>query len=264
MDPQLDNLIATVESKPEVFSLLVLRHRLRLSNHVVACCQGKVARGPFTGMVLPAATGGWGDADRGAMALGLYEQEVLDLITQYSTPGCTFINLGAADGYYGIGMLRSGIASSAYCFEMDDTARAKLIQHARTNGVADRLKVFGKADARFFERLDPLQAGRAFILCDIEGAEFDVFPSADAFLRFKDSHIVIEIHDWSDELKQRTQKLVADASQTHRPTFFRTSSRDLSGIDLLKDLDDTTRWLVCSEGRPKLMEWCHLKPCSQV
>ena len=35
---------------------------------------------------------------------------------------------------------------------------------------------------------------------------------------------------------------------------------DLSEFEELKEWSDTDRWLVCSEGRPKLMTWWRLDP----
>jgi hypothetical protein len=253
-------LVAQAEQEPGLLSLLIQRHRIRLSNYIVQQCHGKVLRGPFTGMILSAGTGGWGDADRASMALGLYEQEILKIIERTAPRGCTFVNLGSADGYYAIGMLHSGIASHAYCFEIDTQARERLLQLAIQNGVAEKITILGKAEVDFYKSIANLDSHNLFVLCDVEGAEFEIFSQQATFDALHKAHIVIEMHDWDESLRRKAQDLVSMATDTHRPSFFSTASRDLSDIELLKPLDDTNRWLVCSEGRPKMMEWCHLTP----
>jgi hypothetical protein len=253
-------LVSLAEREPGVLSLLIQRHRTKLSNHIVNRCNGVVIRGPFAGMILPPSSGSWGDADRASMALGLYEQEILDLILKVAPRGCTFVNLGAADGYYGIGMLTSGIAAHAHCFELDPVARQKLLATSAINNVANKISVYGRADSSFYLSIGSFKSETLFVLCDVEGAEFEIFSSKDVFQDLQKSHIVIEIHDWDDSLKMKTQELVSLASHSHRPSFFSTGSRDLSGIECVQSLDDTNRWLICSEGRPKMMQWCHLSP----
>ena len=39
-----------------------------------------------------------------------------------------------------------------------------------------------------------------------------------------------------------------------------TTSRDLSKFSELFDYEDSDRWLIASEGRPKLMTWLRLDP----
>ena len=252
--------VQIAEQDPGILSMLIQRHRIRLSNYIVQQCGGRVIRGPFTGMILPSASGGWGDADRGAMALGLYEQEILDLIINTAPKDCVFVNLGAADGYYGIGMVKSGRATHAHCFEIDPRAQEKLRALAGINGVQDKLTVYGKAESDFYRQLELSESSNLFILCDVEGYEYELFSNHTIFNVLRNSHIVIEIHDWDTDLKKKTQNLLSHALDSHRPTFFSTGARDLSVIDFLRTLDDTNRWLICSEGRPKLMEWCHLSP----
>jgi len=253
-------VVSTAEKDSGVLSLLIQRHRIRLSNYIVEQCKGKVIRGPFSGMILPHASGGWGDADRGAMALGLYEQEILSLIEKVAPRDCIFVNLGAADGYYGIGMLKAGIASHSHCFEIEQVAREKLKSTAELNGVSSRLSIYDKAGPDFINQIGPHESSVLFVICDTEGAEIEIFSDLRVFSALRYAHIVIEIHDWDESLKKKTQNLIKLASDTHRPNFLKTSSRDLSEIDILRTLDDTNRWMICSEGRPRMMEWCHLRP----
>jgi hypothetical protein len=90
----------------------------RISLETYELCNGTVSDGLFTGLKLQCNTY-WGANDLGSQCLGLYEKEVLNLISKRG-PFQHFINIGAADGYYPVGMLHSAMTSLAICFEVSD------------------------------------------------------------------------------------------------------------------------------------------------
>ena len=56
--------------------------------------------------------------------MGLYEKEVLDFLD--SAPSGyydSFLDIGAADGYYGVGMLVGGVVKQSTCFEIAKIGR---------------------------------------------------------------------------------------------------------------------------------------------
>ena len=77
---------------------------MRISREVFEIFGGVVAYGLFGGLRLQQASIWWGAHDVGAQVLGIYEKEVADLISDLG-PRTSFISIGAADGYYAIGML---------------------------------------------------------------------------------------------------------------------------------------------------------------
>ena len=73
-----------------------------------------VAYGPFKGLKF--SSDAWWGRERASMILGLYEQEVLESLTNIPKKYKSFIDLGAADGYYGIGVLVNNLFENSICF----------------------------------------------------------------------------------------------------------------------------------------------------
>ena len=248
---------AIVIQHPDILDLLVEHQRKRLSDLVRGHFRGTVAYGPFKGMRLDAEAH-WG-ADHGAMTLGLYEQEVLRELRDATRGRSVFVDLGAADGYYGIGVLVAGMARKSYAFEMSQTGREFIARNADANRVRDRIEIRGEATPEFFAEIDAAERDHAVLLVDIEGAEFEVLTAA-AFAAFAKAVVIVEIHDWVDDYAVKFERLKADAAATHTVRAFCTGARDLSGLKELNTLPDTDRWLLCSEGRPRSMSWLRFDP----
>ncbi len=53
---------------------------------------------------------------------------------------------------------------------------------------------------------------------------------------------------------------MSDAKNFHKVSTITTSSRDLSRFPELRNYEDSDRWLIASEGRPRLMTWLRLDP----
>ena len=164
-----------------------------------------------------------------------------------------------ADGYYGIGVLVGNMCKKSYCFEISEKGREVIAANAEANNVKDRVAILGEASQTFFNEIDETDRGDAVLLVDIEGAEFDVLTTA-AFQAFARSTVIVEIHDWVPDSQNKITRLRRQAAATHTVREFSTSARDLSGFGELKMLDDTSRWLLCSEGRPRLMSWYRFDP----
>jgi len=194
------------------------------------------------------------------MLLGLYEQELLESLCSVPRRYTTFVDVGAADGYYGVGVLVAGLFVRSHCFEMSVQGREVIRETAAANGVLDRVTVSGRAEHNFYEALDAAEFDRTVVLLDIEGGEFDLL-DANMLGRFHRSIIFIELHEQLvPNGEQRLQRLLHDASTFFRVTTLRTGKRDLSGFPEVQAVDDNDRWLLCSEGRPYLMSWLRLDP----
>lgn len=217
-----------------------------------------VRYGPFAGMTLPRETS-WAGPDRAPMLLGLYEQEVVAVIAAHRNAAGVFVDLGAADGFYGVGVLHAGWFATAYCYEMSELGRKTLRRNAEQNGVGDRVIVRGRAARDFHEDIPPQHLAGAVILIDIEGGEFDLLSTA-TLAALRSATIVIELHPWVSAGEAQVALLKARAEATHRVSSFTTGPRDPGRFDELKGYSDTDRWLICSEDRPILMTWLLLEP----
>jgi hypothetical protein len=235
--------------------------RIELSTDLDRLFNSTVKYGPLAGLKL-SGDSWWGAAARGAMLLGLYEQEVLSSLTAIPKRYDTFVELGAGDGYYAIGVLIADLFKKSICYEASDEGRRIIRLNAERNGVSDRVDIHGAADRGFYAQLSPKNIESAVLFVDIEGAEFDLLDEA-AFRAFGKSIIFLELHEWRyQDGDERLRRLKADAKATHSIRELTTTSRDLSKFAELRKLSDTDRWLICSEGRAQLMTWLRFDPLS--
>lgn len=218
-----------------------------------------IQHGPFKGMRL-AQNNWWGKLDRAAILLGLYEREVVQSIIHTPTKYKYFIDVGAADGLYAVGMLFAGRFEKSYCFEISEKGRQIIFENAKLNNQIDRMEIMDKAGHNFYENIPEEVRSQSVLLMDIEGGEFELACNS-FFNGFKKSIIYIEIHDWFyKDGKQMTERLLDSAKFTHSVTELTTTSRDLSKFPDLNSFSDNDRWLLCSEGRGCLMKWLRFEP----
>lgn len=246
------------QQHPELLPIAIAHARRNLSERIRLHYANTIAYGPFKGLKL-VEDAHWGSADLGGMILGLYEQEVLHELSDPGGQRRTFIDLGAADGYYGLGVLVGGLFEKSYCFEITEKGRAVIARNAALNTLQDRVTILGEAKPDFFTQVAPADLEDALLLIDIEGAEFDIV-TAETFAAFAKSTVIIEIHEWYPDIQQKLERLLHHAAATHTARRFSTGARDLSQFPELKGINDNERWLLCSEGRPYLMSWYRFDP----
>jgi hypothetical protein len=237
-----------------------LRRRI-LSRYFHGMFGGRIQQGPLKGFPVEIEAR-WGPGDAASKLFGLYEQEVLAIAEQASSHRSVLVNLGAADGYYGVGLVATGVYPRSVCYELDDEGRDFLARSAETHGVAERVRILGGATRDFpveLRKLD-IPIRDVLVLCDVEGAEFEIF-DADCLGSLRGAESVIELHEFMvADGPLKMQSLVECAQRHFHVHLFKTGYRDLSGIRELDLLSDSDRWLVCSEGRTKMMSWLHLTP----
>jgi hypothetical protein len=160
---------------------------LNLARRFTALHGPNVQGGPFAGMYYPLP-----GADMPvSKLLGCYEAELHDRIRcgiRLAPP--TFIDLGCADGYYAVGFATASPTTFVHAFDVSKSARTICRAIAEANGVAGRISLHGKATARALRRL-PLEG--SVVLCDVEGAEFDIFRDA-AVDALRSALVIVELH----------------------------------------------------------------------
>ena len=170
---------------------------------------------------------------RAARIFGLWEKEVSDILVSLSGKRRYLVDIGAADGFYSVGMLFAGLYEKSFNFEILSYRREQLQRTAELNEV--------KANS--------------VVLCDIEGGEFELL--TDEILQsFQSCYWVIELHESHvtdgeqklTELVQRTEKYFVNE-------VIKTKERDLSQFSELEFVKDDERWLICSDGRGRLGKW---------
>ncbi len=232
-----------------------------ISRYIFEVFEGVVRYGPLKSFILNKDSS-WGGADLAAKLLGLYEKEVLDAILSKSPRFTTLVNLGAADGYYGIGLLKADIFQRSVCYESSEKGRALIAATAKANGVDKRIVIGGTASAAFPSEISKLGVAlnECVVLCDIEGGEFDVL-SLHCIQQLRHSMLLIELHDFMvNDGDAKKRNLIEMLSEHFSITLLTMGTRDLSPFPELGMLNDNDRWLICSEGRPRHMSWLRCDP----
>lgn len=258
--PMLErNLNATAAERERWRTETIRERQKRISLEVFDTLNGTVRYGPFKGLKLERDTW-WGSLDLGSQCLGLYELEILNFIAQIE-PGqfSNFIDIGAADGYYATGMLKSGKFPKAICFEQSEKGRDTIARNWRRNGSEGVLEIYADANPETVSALSPNDLTGALVMVDIEGAEFDLLLKETLGI-FRRSTIIIEIHNWIENFMDRYAAFLEDASWYFDVECFERIDRPTSGIPELRDFTDDNRLLLVSERRPCLMRFLKLSP----
>jgi hypothetical protein len=233
--------------------------RVELSKQLDKIFNSTVRYGTFKGLKF-SKTSWWGINDRGSVLLGLYEKELLQSLQNIPKKYNTFIDLGAADGYYGIGVLVSNLFKKSICYEISEKGREVIRDNAVLNNVLDRVEIRSIAKNNFYSEIDTNIISNAVLFVDIEGAEFELFDT-NTFAAFSKSIVFIELHDWFFvDGSEKLQKIKYDSILTHTITEITMKDRDISIFPELKEFHDSDRWLICSEGRSRLMTWLRFDP----
>ena len=168
--------------------------RERLSKIIDIKTQSTVAYGIFEGMTMPKGQCR-SLASRGSMLLGLYERDVQERLHKYARSCSCFVDIGAADGYYAVGMLYSGLMHKTYCYEILESCRKSILKTAQLNKVDNSIEIFGEASSMIYEDLSDADRKKPLFLVDIEGGEFGLLNSH-FFNQFSQGIFVIEVHDF--------------------------------------------------------------------
>lgn len=219
---------------------------------------GQVARGPFAG------TRYIRDSVGSALVpklLGMYERELNDVVEAACAGEFPLIiDIGAAEGYYAIGLARRNAHARVVAFEMDAKGRAALQQMAVLNDVAEQVDIRGKCEIRDL-RGALAACDAAFIVCDAEGYE-DILLRPAEVPALSRAHLLVEMHDFI--VPGVTERCASRFAATHdvqriwqEPRHRREFPYRTLGTLLLprRYLD----WAV-SEWRPERMSWLWMQP----
>jgi hypothetical protein len=212
-----------------------------------------VQNGPFAGMryarALPAGSIFY------PKLLGSYEAElhaIFDRIIR--TKYTAVVDVGCADGYYAVGLAMRMPDVIVYAYDIDPSVREICAVNAKLNGVSDRMRIAPYCDAEELRRLD--LGDHAFILCDCEGFEIELFPP-DIVDHLANHDLLIEVHDFIDITIRDTMR--ERFSATHNATVVDSVDDYLkSDVFDFPQLTGKSRALkkeVMSERRPGIMQW---------
>lgn len=240
-----------------VFDWLALQRRRAVRRAVEARLRAAgeygdvVTDGPFRGLQYPP---GWADS-RFEKIIGAYEAELHPLLESLCAQSFTdIVNIGAAEGYYAVGLARRISGAIVHAFEMEPGRRQMCQAMAELNGVAARVRVLGAATA---SALSELKLGpRVLVVCDCEGAERELLqPAAAPWLRA--AELLVEVHEFmapgvSDALRRRF-------ADTHALQVIPTAGLAYARYPILRRLTFAEIHAMVGEERAQLMDWFHFK-----
>jgi hypothetical protein len=126
--------------------------------------------------------------------LGTYERELHPVIEQIVQQGFPeIVDVGAAQGYYAVGLARRLPSATVVAFEATERGRELLAEMARKNGVTDRILIKGRCEpSHLRECLESM--GSPLLICDVEGYEAKLL-DPERVPEFRQAHILVELHD---------------------------------------------------------------------
>jgi hypothetical protein len=192
--------------------------------------------------------------------LGTYERELAPTVEEaISLAFRTVVDIGAAEGYYAVGMAVRLPRARVIAFETEPAAQELLLSLAKLNGVADKLTIRG-ACTRLSLAADLNSSGRTLVICDTEGGEAMLLDPI-RIPRLRACHILVELHDHiiagiSEEIRERF-------SESHIISQIREEGRSRSDFPFrtfyTTILPGYIDWAV-SEQRKCNMTWYWMRP----
>jgi hypothetical protein len=219
---------------------------------------GKVRQGPFAGMNYI------NQAFYSAYIpklLGIYERELNGAIAEICHIKPTkVIDIGAAEGYYAVGLALLLPDSRVLAYEMTKQGQTLLREMCKINGVSARVDVRGRCDRVELENV--LSDGQsALVVCDCEGFESILLdPLRVPSLRF--ASVLVESHDCF--LPGLKEELADRFEATHDIKMIASTERYADEYPFtstyVRALPKSYRAWAVGEWRPEVMYWLWMKP----
>jgi hypothetical protein len=220
--------------------------------------RGCIAAGPFHGMRYLQTASGSALAPK---LLGSYECELhpalLELLERRPR---TFIDVGAAEGYYAVGVpfLARARGLHSYAVDIDSDAIVNVGRLAALNGLSEQVRCAQSLDAA----LEQADFGpSALLMCDVEGDELSLLdPAARPALYACD--LVVELH-LDDRGVSPRDELERRFARTHRPEWIPVQPRSLGSAAVARWCRDPEFLLrAVDERRSRSVGWLVLRRLS--
>jgi hypothetical protein len=222
------------------------------------CTSNQVAQGPFKELYLNTSD------CYPPMLLGTYEQELHDIFHNwFGRKLRNLLCIGAAEGYYAVGMARRDPALNVIAYELDPYQRSQLTEVIRQNNVSN-VRVLKRCTQESL--IDTLRSisSTPYIICDIEGEEVEILDPVQV-TGLKQAVILVEIHEelvkgCEEVIRKRfkdSHNILEITSSNRRPEDLPPHTRVFQTI-----LNDKTKLGLMNEGRASTMKWLVMEPDS--
>lgn len=216
--------------------------------------QIEVLGGPFAGMryfndvVWGPITPKW---------LGSYEEELHHVIQDVLDRDYrVIVDVGAAEGYYAVGLARSFPEASIFSYDIDPFARKLQKNLAGLNKVSN-LHIRARCT---HENLGILKES-GLLISDIEGFEYELINPLDA-PSLANCDILIEVHPFQDLTVEQVRDALLDRfEQTHLVKVLKVTTREPAAYDSWSGhvLDQRVLAAALDEHRDPRQEWLWLE-----
>ena len=237
------------------------KKKYHLEREISKSAKNKILYGPYRGTTIGNKYG-WLNIDFSSKYLGTYESHIQDKIINLTKKKKFdyIIDLGAAEGYHIISLLKKNHFKRGLAFEIDKKSRKILEKNAKINNVHNRLSIFGEANfLSLIKNLKNLEYKKLFFLVDIEGNEYNLF-NKHFCKEFSKSTFLIEEHPFNISNKKTIKDFYKNISKYYKLEILRDTSKDPFKINILDKYSDDEKYLMMSEGRPQTMHWLVLQP----
>ena len=193
--------------------------------------------------------------------LGTYEAELQPYFLRWKSVNFSqIIDIGAAEGYYAVGLARMFPDATVTAYDTSEEARNLTAELAEANETKPRTTICGLCTREVL--LDQDFSGKTLIVCDCEGYELTLFDEELAN-HLKKCHLIIELHDNPQEGFSARPRLIHILNQTHRVEIVSSLNDDQKSNTyrsaFLND-DPIERQVAFAEKRPFTMDWLICEP----
>lgn len=189
-----------------------------------------------------------------AKLAGSYELELADALERaLGRRPRMIVNIGAADGYYAVGLALRAPEAIVFAVDIDPSARRACERLAAANGVKARVRVCEDYD---LARLDPAGADRTLVVSDCEGCEEDLLVPSQA-PALSGCVLLVELHGM---LRPGSEEAVlARFEATHAVELIESRTKSAGDFPALEVLGEDAA-AALDERRPGPMRWAFLTP----
>ena len=232
-----------------------------LGKEISKISNNKILYGPYSGTKI-LSTYGWSNIDFCPKYLGSYEYQVQKKIIDLNKKKKFdyFIDLGAAEGYHIISLLKKKIFKQGLAFEISKKSREILKKNAQINKLNNRIRIYKDANLSSLKNtLRNFNHRRLLFLVDIEGQEYDLFDK-DFCKIFSKGTFIIEEHPFNISNKRKIKNFNQNIKKYYNVEILKDTPKNPFNFSILEKYSDDEKYLMMSEGRPESMKWLILQP----
>lgn len=151
----------------------------------------QIVSGPFKGMRYIGSSYG---SYHSCKLLGTYEKELHSAIASIEARHYdTLVDIGAAEGYYAVGLASTLAARRIVAFEEEERGRTLLAELAKRNSLKTPIDLRGRCEIDDLTKL-LASSGKTLIICDVEGYEA-VLLNPVLIDRLRETSVIVELHE---------------------------------------------------------------------